>query len=200
MTKDRAKLPANYPEVLDEIKGRIRQAQVKAALSVNRELISLYWEIGQRILQSQAQEGWGAKVIDRLAAYLRKAFPDTQGFSARKLKYKGKWEQSIVKHSQAGAPFVDPDSHATKTLEASLAWNEDAFKQFAKLLVGRIENLSDLVTVYRKHAPEVQALLANIERTDDLIDPIVYKLYGLSDEEIAAIVAYIRSLSSTEGE
>jgi len=87
MPKNNEKLPTNYLNVLNEIKDRIQQSRIKAALSVNRELILLYWEIGHRILVNQAQEGWGAKVIDRLALDLRKAFPDTKGFSARNLKY-----------------------------------------------------------------------------------------------------------------
>jgi predicted nuclease of restriction endonuclease-like (RecB) superfamily len=62
-------------------------AQVKAALAVNRELVLLYWEIGQQILESQRREGWGAKVIDRLSNDLRKDFPEATGFSPRNLKY-----------------------------------------------------------------------------------------------------------------
>jgi hypothetical protein len=51
--------PTGYVELLDEIKGRIRSAQIKAALSVNRELIELYWSIGRDIVQRQRREGWG---------------------------------------------------------------------------------------------------------------------------------------------
>ncbi|NJR76685.1 MAG: DUF1016 domain-containing protein [Scytonema sp. CRU_2_7] len=76
-----------YEEFLGELKERIRQAQVRAALAVNRELILLYWQIGRDILMRQQQQGWGAKVIDRLAADLRKAFPDMKGFLSRNLKY-----------------------------------------------------------------------------------------------------------------
>jgi predicted nuclease of restriction endonuclease-like (RecB) superfamily len=53
----------------------------------NRELVLLYWQIGRDILARQAEQGWGAKVIDRLAADLRTAFPDMKGFSPRNLKY-----------------------------------------------------------------------------------------------------------------
>lgn len=80
-------LLAGYDELLRDLKERIRQAQVRAALAVNRELALLYWQIGRDILARQRQQGWGAKVIDRLSADLRKAFPEMKGFSPRNLKY-----------------------------------------------------------------------------------------------------------------
>ena len=79
--------PIGYDHLLNDLKTRIRQAQVKAALSVNRELVLLYWQIGRTILQQQEANGWGAKVIERLAADLRREFPDMGGFSPRNLKY-----------------------------------------------------------------------------------------------------------------
>lgn len=81
------KVPKGYPELLDDLKKRIRTAQLRAGLAVNRELILLYWEIGRQILQRQQQEGWGTKVIDRLAQDLRREFTDIKGFSPRNLKY-----------------------------------------------------------------------------------------------------------------
>jgi len=77
----------SYTELLKNIKERVRAAQVRAALSANRELVLLYWRIGGDILDRQAAEKWGAKVIDRLAADLRLEFPEMKGFSARNLKY-----------------------------------------------------------------------------------------------------------------
>ncbi len=79
--------PAGYAELLAAIKQRVQTAQVRAAVAVNRELILLYWQIGCEILRRQREAGWGAKVIDRLAADLHAAFPDQKGFSARNLKY-----------------------------------------------------------------------------------------------------------------
>ncbi|MGP1383470.1 MAG: PDDEXK nuclease domain-containing protein [Thainema sp.] len=76
----------NYNDFLNGLKQRIRSAQVRAALAVNQELIYLYWQIGQDILAKQESEGWGAKVIDRLAADLKKEFPDMKGFSRSNLK------------------------------------------------------------------------------------------------------------------
>ena len=80
-------VPSGYPVFLTDLKERIRAAQVKAALTVNRELVLLYWQIGREILLRQRNEGWGARVIDRLSRDLRAAFPDMKGFSPRNLKY-----------------------------------------------------------------------------------------------------------------
>ena len=80
-------IPSDYPDFLTDVKTRIRQAQLKAAVSVNRELILLSWNIGKEILMSQEELGWGAKVIDQLSQDLRKEFPDMKGFSVRNLKY-----------------------------------------------------------------------------------------------------------------
>ena len=77
----------NYDELLGEFATRIRQAQHRAALAVNRELVSLYWGIGREILVRQEQQGWGAKVVTRLADDLRRMFPGVRGFSERNLKY-----------------------------------------------------------------------------------------------------------------
>jgi predicted nuclease of restriction endonuclease-like (RecB) superfamily len=74
-------------QLLAEIKERIRSAQLRASLAANREMIVLYWQIGRDILIRQEQEGWGTKVIDRLAADLRRAYPDMTGLSPRNLKY-----------------------------------------------------------------------------------------------------------------
>lgn len=76
-----------YDEFLNEIKGRIQDAQVRAALAISRELTLLYWQIGRTILERQAQHGWGAKVVERLAADLKAAFPGVEGFSRTNLLY-----------------------------------------------------------------------------------------------------------------
>jgi predicted nuclease of restriction endonuclease-like (RecB) superfamily len=74
-------LPGGYPELLDALQRRVRQAQTRAALSVNRELIQLYWEIGREIVVRQEREGWGKNVVDRLARDIQTAFPGIRGFS-----------------------------------------------------------------------------------------------------------------------
>ncbi len=68
--------PDSYPQFLADLKSRIRAAQLRASVAVNRELVLLYWQIGRDILDRQQRENWGAKVIDRLATDLKREFPD----------------------------------------------------------------------------------------------------------------------------
>jgi predicted nuclease of restriction endonuclease-like (RecB) superfamily len=103
-------LPTGYASFLDDLKSRIRAAQVKAALAVNAELVLLYWRIGRDILARQQNEGWGTQVIDRLSADLRAAFPEMQGFSPRNLKYMrafaAAWpDEKIVQQAVAQLPW-----------------------------------------------------------------------------------------------
>lgn len=80
-------LLGDYDEFLRNLKERIQSAQIRAALAVNRELVWLYWQIGREILMRQQQQGWGAKVISKLAKDLQKAFPEMKGFSRTNLLY-----------------------------------------------------------------------------------------------------------------
>jgi predicted nuclease of restriction endonuclease-like (RecB) superfamily len=77
----RAKLPSDYAMVLESLKERVRRAQAKAMLSVNRELIQLYWDIGREIVSRQEQASWGQGVLERLANDLQEALPGIGGFS-----------------------------------------------------------------------------------------------------------------------
>jgi predicted nuclease of restriction endonuclease-like (RecB) superfamily len=79
--------PVAYGKLLSDIKARIRDARVGAALAVNRALIRLYWEIGQEILRLRGEEGWGTQISGRLAADLRREFPDMTGLSRTNLHY-----------------------------------------------------------------------------------------------------------------
>ncbi|MGA9314473.1 MAG: DUF1016 N-terminal domain-containing protein [Solirubrobacteraceae bacterium] len=80
-------LPDSYPELLELLKREIGSARIRAALAVNQELIGLYWRIGREILVRQEREGWGGRVVERLASDLREAFPEVKGFSYTNLKY-----------------------------------------------------------------------------------------------------------------
>jgi len=84
----------NYLKILDELKNKIKDAQVKAALSVNSQLVLLYWEIGKTVLERQKQAGWGAKIVQNLAKDLQSSFPGMKGLSDRNLKYMRKFAQT----------------------------------------------------------------------------------------------------------
>ncbi|MEO0734265.1 MAG: DUF1016 N-terminal domain-containing protein [Bacteroidota bacterium] len=77
--------PTPYTSLLATLKSSIAAARQRAIRQVNRELIGLYWEIGRRIVESQAAHGWGKSVVEDLARDLRVAFPDSKGFSPRNL-------------------------------------------------------------------------------------------------------------------
>lgn len=76
-----------YFDVLNALKTEIKQARIRAHLSVNRELVLLYWRIGKEILDRQRRLGWGSKVIDQLSLDLKHEFPEMKGLSSRNLVY-----------------------------------------------------------------------------------------------------------------
>lgn len=76
----------DYGSLLQNIKARIRTAQVRAFMASNAEMLHLYWDIGRMLVQRQAREGWGAGVLRRLAADLHNELPEQKGFSERNLK------------------------------------------------------------------------------------------------------------------
>lgn len=80
-------MPGWYPDLLASVAGRVERGQRNAIGAVNRELVLTYWAVGRDILDRQHEEGWGAKVIDRLSTDLRRQFIDARGYSPRNLKY-----------------------------------------------------------------------------------------------------------------
>lgn len=80
-------LPSGYAAWLAEIKARVIATRQRTVFAANSELVRLYWQIGRDILDRQASQGWGAKVIERLAKDLRHAFPEMKGFSRANLMY-----------------------------------------------------------------------------------------------------------------
>lgn len=110
MAKSSSLVPEGYPQLLNDLKERIRTAQVRAAVAVNRELVLLYWQIGRMILDRQAQAGWGAKVIEQLSKDLRREFPEIKGFSSRNLKYMRTFAETY------------PDSSIVQEVLAQITW------------------------------------------------------------------------------
>jgi predicted nuclease of restriction endonuclease-like (RecB) superfamily len=184
--------PAGYADWLAELKIRIHSAQQRAALAVNRELVWLYWQIGRDILERQAREGWGAKVIERLAHDLRTAFPDMKGFSPRNLKYMRAFaeawsEPEFVQQAAAQLPWFhlctlidklktreERDWYIAKTVEHN--WSRN-------VLVLQIETKThtrtgQAITNFDARLPKPQSDLAR----ESLKDPYRFDFLSLGDE------------------
>lgn len=99
-----------YFETIESIKNEIKSAQYKAAVSVNRELIMLYYNISKVI---NAHKTWGSKFIDNLAADIKLSFPNTTGYSARNLKYMAKFAATY------------PDIEFVQTVSAQITWSHN---------------------------------------------------------------------------
>jgi predicted nuclease of restriction endonuclease-like (RecB) superfamily len=102
--------PKGYRDFLALLTTRIRTAQVRASLAVNQELVLLYWGVGKEILTRQREDGWGAKVIERLSNDLRREFPEMKGLSPRNLGYMKAFAEAW------------PDESILQQLAAKLPW------------------------------------------------------------------------------
>jgi predicted nuclease of restriction endonuclease-like (RecB) superfamily len=101
-----SEIPDGYERVLADIKARILAARTRAMLAANKELIELYWEIGAEILEREQRDGWGSKVIERLAADLRREFPEMTGLSRRNLLYMRAFAEAWPAAGHSGQPIV----------------------------------------------------------------------------------------------
>jgi predicted nuclease of restriction endonuclease-like (RecB) superfamily len=184
--------PEGYADWLADLKARIHGAQQRAALAVNRELVLLYWQIGRDILARQAEQGWGAKVIERLSQDLRAAFAEMKGFSPRNLKYMRAFaeawpDEEFVQQAAAQLPWghnlvlLDrlntPEErrwYAAKAIEHN--WSRNVLNiQIETCLIARSGNA---VTNFVVNLPRPQSDLAR----ESLKDPYRFDFLGLTDE------------------
>ena len=184
--------PEGYADWLADLKSRIHSSQQRATLAVNRELVLLYWQIGRDILARQAAQGWGAKVIERLAQDLRSAFPEMKGFSPRNLKYMRAFAEAwadteFVQAVLAQLPWYHQlalldklDStasrrwYAAKAIEHSWSRNVLVIQIETRLL----ERSGTAVTNFATSLPKLQSDLAR----ESLKDPYRFDFLGLGEE------------------
>lgn len=184
--------PTGYADWLSGLKTRIQTAQQRATLAVNRELVLLYWQIGRDILTRQAEQGWGAKVIERLAGDLRLAFPDMKGFSPRNLKYMrafaeawpdGEFVQQAVAQLPWGHNLVlldrlpGPETrrwYAAQAIEHNWSRNVLVMQIESRLL----ERSGAAISNFPDTLPRPQSDLAR----ESLKDPYRFDFLGLTDE------------------
>lgn len=187
-----APAPEGYAAWLAELKTKIHQAQQRATLVVNRELVLVYWQIGSDILSRQAAQGWGAKVIERLAHDLRAAFPNMKGFSLRNLKYMRAFAEAwpdaeFVQAVLAQLPWYHHLALLDKlpSLEARRWYAAKAIEHnwSRNVLVMQIEThllerSGSAITNFEQSLPKPQSDLAR----ESLKDPYRFDFLGLTDE------------------
>src|SRR6202034_1133184 len=182
----------SYGQFLADLKGRIQTAQLRASMAVNRELVLLYWQIGRDILDRQERENWGAKVIERLAADLKRAFPDMKGFSPRNLKYMRAFgeawpDEAIVQQLVAQIPWghnvrildrvkapEDRIWYAKATIQHG--WSRDVLVH--QIESGRLHRQGKAVANFDRTLPAPQSDLAR----DITKDPYNFDFLTLGDD------------------
>jgi predicted nuclease of restriction endonuclease-like (RecB) superfamily len=185
-------LPEGYTDWLTDLKARIHNAQQRATLAVNRELVSLYWQIGHEILARQLKQGWGAKVIERLSMDLRNAFPEMKGFSPRNLKYMRAFAEAwpdteFVQQAAAQLPWFhlctlmdklktreERDWYLAKAIEHNWSRNILVMQIETRLL----SRSGSAVTNFSASLPKPQSDLAR----ESLKDPYRFDFLGLTEE------------------
>ncbi len=175
--------PAGYAELFQELKTRIHAAQVRAAQAVSYELVLLYWSIGREILARQQAEGWGGKIVERLAHDLQTEFPGVEGFSARSLKYMrafaAAWpDEPIVQQLAAQLPW----GHRMVLLDRLKTPSEREWYLRAAVEYGWSRNILVLQIKSALHEREGKAL-TNFQRTlpppgSDLAEQILKDPYN----------------------
>lgn len=184
--------PEGYPSWLADLKSRIHTAQQRASLAVNRELVQLYWQLGQDILARQAAQGWGAKVIERLSQDLRAAFPEMKGFSRANLMYMRAfaeaWPDATIVQQAVGqlpwghnlvllARLKETEqrlAYAAKAVENNWSRNILVMQIESRLL----ERSGTAVTNFALSLPKPQSDLAR----ESLKDPYRFDFLGLTEE------------------
>ncbi|WP_350357565.1 PDDEXK nuclease domain-containing protein [Paraburkholderia fungorum] len=183
---------ADYAAWLSDLKARVASARQRAALAVSRELVLLYWQIGRDIARRQQAQGWGTKVIDRLARDLRSAFPDMRGFSPRNLKYMRAFAQAwpdgeFVQQAAAQLPWFhlctlldklttreEREWYAAKAVEHG--WSRNVLVMQIETRVR--ERQGNAVTNFPERLPSPQSDLAR----DSLKDPYIFDFLGLGED------------------
>jgi predicted nuclease of restriction endonuclease-like (RecB) superfamily len=84
---------SDYKKWIVELKVKVRQVQLKAAVAVNQQLLTFYWELGTEIIERQKNVAWGEGFLKHLSQDLMSEFPEIKGFSERNLRLIRQWVQ-----------------------------------------------------------------------------------------------------------
>ena len=190
---------SEYVKFIAHLKEKIRSSQIKAAVSVNRELIKLYWEIGHDIVSKQQQDGWGTKSLERVARDLQNEFPGIEGFSRSNLFRMKAFYLAYAKVAQAVRQleelpiFSIPWGHNIAILQkikaevgrlwyASMTiaegWSRDALLESIKS--NSYKRFGKAITNFHERLPEPHSRLAH----DTLKDPYNFDFLELAKDHL----------------
>jgi predicted nuclease of restriction endonuclease-like (RecB) superfamily len=182
-----------YGSFLEELKAKIKSAQIKAALTVNAQMLTLYWDLGKAIVEKSTQAGWGNAVVEQLSKDLTQDFPTLKGFSRTNLYAMRSWylfygeQDPIVPQLVGQIPWghnrliIDKIKDRTEALfyvqqTIQNGWSRDilAHQIQTKLFARQGKAISN----FTQTLPKPQSDLA----TQTLKDPYIFDFLSLTDE------------------
>jgi len=125
-----------YGKLLRNVKSRVRTAQIKATLSVNAEMLEMYFDIGEMIYKEQQQHPWGAKIIEKLAVDIKNELPKEKGFSQRNLKFMVQFYNEYRSIFVIGKQPVSLIDQKIKQLVCKIPWGHNI------LLMQKVKDLN----------------------------------------------------------
>jgi len=186
-----SEMEVGYDLFIVDVKESIRRERLRIVLNANSSMLMLYWNIGNKILEKQTNEGWGAKVIDRLSQDLKTSFPEMKGFSSRNLKYMRKFAEcwtdfEFVQRTVAQIPWrsnivlmdklkdeVSRIWYAEKVLE--YGWSKDILD--LQISTKLIERQGNAVSNFNSALPPTDSDLA----THIFKDPYLFDFLGTDE-------------------
>jgi predicted nuclease of restriction endonuclease-like (RecB) superfamily len=185
-------LDQDYSILITDLKKRVAESRYKATLSVNKEMVLLYHHIGQQILKSQKEKGWGSKVIEKLSKDLRSAFPEMKGFSRTNLLYMRKFaseypSKEIVQQLAGLLPWGHNMALLDKTsgkkerefyMQKAIqnGWSRDIMEM--QIESNLYERQGEGVNNFDKRLPNLQSdLVQNMTK-----DPYIFDFLSISDD------------------
>lgn len=180
-----------YLEIISDIKSQIKSAQYKAALSANKELICLYWQIGKIINDNSV---WGNKFIENLAKDIKLEFPNTTGYSVRNLKYMSKFNAEYMDFEFVQTVSAQlPWSHNTTILDkvknrqeriwyiqkcTQNGWSVNVLKHQIESQLYQRQMLGDKIQNFNEKLPALQSELA----MQTMKDPYIFDFISVSED------------------
>ena len=136
----------DYKQFIQHVKQTIQTAQIKAAISVNRELLNLYWNMAKQIVEKQKQTAWGDGFVVQMSLDLKAEFPDMKGFSERNIKYIRQWFLFYNANNEIGQQVV---AQLTR-----IPWGHNI------AIISKCKNIDEAITNFQTNSGVFKILLS----------------------------------------